>query len=102
MGIVDTLFVGQLGAEAIGAGSVGSALYFSITSFGIGLLLGLDTLVWCLRHVVILLVERFQLGKTYRWCPSPACAAVRRHRLTHVLHDLIGQFSDLGILRRRW
>lgn len=45
MGIVDTVFVGRLGAEAIGAVSLGSAMYFAVTIFGMGLLLGLDPLV---------------------------------------------------------
>ena len=45
MGIVDTIFVGRLGAEAIGAVSIGSMAYFAVAIFGIGLLLGLDTLV---------------------------------------------------------
>jgi MATE family multidrug resistance protein len=45
MGIVDTIFVGRLGAEAIGAVSIGSMVYFAVAIFGIGLLLGLDTLV---------------------------------------------------------
>jgi MATE family multidrug resistance protein len=45
MGIVDTIFVGRLGAEAIGAVSLGSAIYFAVAIFGMGLLLGLDTLV---------------------------------------------------------
>lgn len=45
MGIVDTMMVGPLGAEAIGAVSVGSALHFTVALFGMGLLLGLDTLV---------------------------------------------------------
>ncbi|QEH35278.1 Multidrug resistance protein NorM [Aquisphaera giovannonii] len=45
MGIVDTMFVGRLGAEAIGAVSLGNALFFAASIFGIGLLLGLDTLV---------------------------------------------------------
>jgi MATE family multidrug resistance protein len=45
MGIVDTIFVGRLGAEAIGAVSLGSAIYFAVAIFGKGLLLGLDTLV---------------------------------------------------------
>ena len=45
MGIVDTIFVGRLGAEAIGAVSLGSAMYFAVAIFGMGLLLGLDTLV---------------------------------------------------------
>jgi MATE family multidrug resistance protein len=45
MGIVDTIFVGRLGAEAIGAVSLGNALYFAVAIFGMGLLLGLDALV---------------------------------------------------------
>lgn len=45
MGVVDTIFVGRLGAEAIGAVSLGNALYFTVAIFGMGLLLGLDTLV---------------------------------------------------------
>jgi multidrug resistance protein, MATE family len=45
MGVVDTIFVGRLGAEAIGAVSLGTVLYFAVAVFGMGLLLGLDTLV---------------------------------------------------------
>ncbi len=45
MGVVDTIFVGRLGAEAIGAVSIGNMLYFTVAVFGLGLLLGLDTLV---------------------------------------------------------
>jgi MATE family, multidrug efflux pump len=45
MGVVDTVFVGRLGAEAIGAVSLGTVLYFAVAVFGMGLLLGLDTLI---------------------------------------------------------
>jgi MATE family multidrug resistance protein len=47
MGIVDTMMVGRLpnSAEAIGAVSLGSIIFFSVAIFGMGLLLGLDTLV---------------------------------------------------------
>ena len=45
MSIVDTLMVGPLGPEAIGAVGLGHALYFAPVMFGIGLLLGMDTLV---------------------------------------------------------
>ncbi|HBY59021.1 MAG TPA: MATE family efflux transporter [Solibacterales bacterium] len=45
MSMVDTLMVGRLGAEAIGAVAVGSIAHFGAVIFGMGLLLGLDTLV---------------------------------------------------------
>jgi MATE family multidrug resistance protein len=45
MGVVDTLMVGRLGPEAIGAVGIGSSLFTGIVIFGMGLLLGLDTLV---------------------------------------------------------
>jgi len=45
MGIVDTIMVGPLGPAAIGAVGVGSTLFIALAVFGIGLLLGLDTLV---------------------------------------------------------
>jgi MATE family multidrug resistance protein len=47
MGIVDTVMVGRLpaSAEAIGAVSLGSILFYVVAIFGGGLLLGLDTLV---------------------------------------------------------
>jgi multidrug resistance protein, MATE family len=45
MGVVDMLMVGRVAPEAIGAVGLGSILYFSAAIFGMGLLLGLDTLV---------------------------------------------------------
>jgi MATE family multidrug resistance protein len=45
MGMVDTLMVGRLSPEAIGAVGVGTSLFMGITIFGMGLMLGLDTLV---------------------------------------------------------
>lgn len=45
MGVVDTLMVGRLSAEAIGAVGLGSILFFSVAVFGMGMLLGLDTFV---------------------------------------------------------
>ncbi len=45
MGVVDTLMVGRLAPEAIGAVGLGSILYFSAAIFGMGMLLGLDTFV---------------------------------------------------------
>jgi len=45
MGLVDTIMVGRLGPEAIGAVGIGSSLFLALAIFGLGLLLGLDTLV---------------------------------------------------------
>jgi MATE family multidrug resistance protein len=45
MGLVDTIMVGPLGPAAIGAVGLGSIVFLSIGIFGMGLLLGLDTLV---------------------------------------------------------
>lgn len=45
MGLVDTMMVGRVSAEAIGAVSIGSHLFFAVAIFGIGMLLGLDYLV---------------------------------------------------------
>src|SRR6266542_6991514 len=44
-GIVDTMMVGRVSAEAIGAVSLGSVLFYTISIFGSGLMLGLDTLI---------------------------------------------------------
>ncbi|HEV3483987.1 MAG TPA: MATE family efflux transporter, partial [Vicinamibacterales bacterium] len=70
MGLVDTLMVGRLSAEAIGAVGMGSAIFMAVVIFAMGLLLGLDTLVsqaygagrlddchrWLLHGVVLALI----------------------------------------------
>lgn len=45
MSVVDTIMVGRLSAEAIGAVGMGNAVFNAPALFGIGILLGLDTLV---------------------------------------------------------
>jgi len=45
MSIVDTMMVGRVSAEAIGAVSLGSVLFYTVAIFGSGLMFGLDTLV---------------------------------------------------------
>ena len=45
MSIVDTIMVGRLSPEAIGAVGVSSAIYYAPALFGLGILLGLDTVV---------------------------------------------------------
>jgi MATE family multidrug resistance protein len=45
MGLVDTVMVGPLGPAAIGSVGLGSGVFMALAIFGMGLLLGLDTLV---------------------------------------------------------
>ncbi len=45
MGLVDILLVGPLGPSAIGAVGFGSVVFLAVSIFGMGLLLGLDTVI---------------------------------------------------------
>ena len=45
MGVADTMLVAHLGPAAIGAAGIGGSVYFTFAVFGMGLFLGLDTLV---------------------------------------------------------
>jgi len=45
MGVVDTMFVGRVGAEALGAVGLGTMVFYGIAICAAGVLLGLDTLV---------------------------------------------------------
>src|SRR5580698_4075869 len=45
MGIVDTIMAGRLNAAAVGAGSLGTMLFYTFAVCGTGMLLGMDTLV---------------------------------------------------------
>lgn len=45
MGVADTILVSHLGPQAIGAAGIGSSVYFTFAVFGMGLFLGLDTLI---------------------------------------------------------
>ena len=45
MGVVDTMAVGRVSADALGAVSLGTTIFYMVGIFGSGLLLGLDTFV---------------------------------------------------------
>ena len=45
MGVVDVLMVGRLGAEALGGISIGRSIWILVALGGIGILLGLDTVI---------------------------------------------------------
>ena len=45
MNVVDTIMVGRLGPSAIGAIAIGGSVFYAFAIFGVGTLLGLDTLV---------------------------------------------------------
>lgn len=45
MGVMDTIMLGRVSPEALGAASVGRITFFTVIVFGMGFLLGLDTFV---------------------------------------------------------
>ena len=45
MGLVDAIMLGPLGPAALGAGTLGTMIFYTVAICGTGLLLGLDTLV---------------------------------------------------------
>src|SRR6187549_2540866 len=45
MGVADTVIAGHAGREMLGAVALGHGLYYTFAVFGIGLILGLDTLI---------------------------------------------------------
>ena len=69
MGLVDIAMVGRLGPAAIGAVGIGSVLCLAVVVFGIGMLLGLDTLV-------ARAYGRGRLDECRRWLVQGACLAV--------------------------
>src|SRR3954465_8595154 len=60
MGIVDTIMVGRVSPQAIGAVGLGSSVFVAVWIFGMGLLLGVDTLVWLGYGAVV-------LNECHRW-----------------------------------
>lgn len=100
MGLVDTLMVGGLGPEAIGAVGIGSSLFLGVCIFAMGLLLGLDTLVsqsfgagrvedchrWLLHGIVlsvvltipVTLILRFLSSALGAWGLNPAVLLLLR------------------------
>ncbi|HXV64125.1 MAG TPA: MATE family efflux transporter, partial [Vicinamibacteria bacterium] len=91
MGTVDTLMVGRLSAEAIGAVALGTAVFLGITIFGMGLLLGLDTMI-SQAHGAGRLDEcrRSFLHGVYAAC-------LLTFPLTAVLLGVVGLLPDFGI-----
>jgi multidrug resistance protein, MATE family len=84
MSVVDTIMVGRVGPEAIGAVGLSSSLYYVPTLFGAGLLLGLDTLVsqaygrkdeqecrlWLTQGLYIALLVSLPAMAVVSWAPS--------------------------------
>lgn len=111
MGIVDTIMVGRLGPEAIGAVGVGSSLFLALAVFGIGLLLGLDTLIsqafgarriaechrWlhhglalaCLLAPVMMLLAWIGIGTLDVWGFDPAVARLLRPYLAILVWSVL-------------
>ncbi len=69
MSVVDTMMVGRLSAEAIGAVSIGTVLFYAVGVVGSGMLLGLDTLI----------PQAFgsnRLAECHRWLFHALCTAL--------------------------
>lgn len=84
MGMVDTLMVGPISPEAIGAVGLGSSIFMGVCIFAMGLLLGLDTLVsqafgannidechrWLVHGVVLAIVLSVPITAVLLWIAS--------------------------------
>ena len=110
MGVVDTIMVGRLGPAAIGAVALGNAVCYTPSMFGMGLMLGLDTLVaqaygrkdhdechrWLAQGVYLACIVRCadyggdRAGKFFLWalrnCGGSGCAGERIHEMAAVGH----------------
>jgi MATE family multidrug resistance protein len=91
MGLVDTLMVGPLGAEAIGAVGLGSSVFMGVVVFAMGLLLGMDTLV---SHAF----GAGQLDECHRWLVhGTALAVLLTFPLTGLLWWVTRSLEALGL-----
>ena len=84
MGMVDTLMVGRISPEAIGAVGLGASVFMGVAIFAMGLILGLDTLVsqaygagdlrtchrWLIHGVVLALVLSIPITGLLLWIAS--------------------------------
>jgi MATE family multidrug resistance protein len=84
MSVVDTIMVGRISPEAIGAVGLSSSLYYIPALFGTGLLLGLDTLVsqaygrgdhadcrkWVMQGIHIVLLFSVPVMIIVQWIPA--------------------------------
>jgi MATE family multidrug resistance protein len=87
-GVVDTIMVGRLGPVAIGAVAVGNAVFYTPSLFGIGLLLGLDT-------VVAQAYGRKDFDECHRWLAQGIYLAIA---ITPILMILVA-IASLGFVR---
>ncbi len=90
-GVVDNIMVGRLGPVAIGAVALGNAVYYTPSLFGIGLLLGLDTLV-------SQAYGRDDHDECHRWLAQGVYLACIRHSAAHAAD--LGDELWLHALRR--
>ncbi len=90
MGIADTLMVGRLSPEAIGAVGVGTSLFMGVVILAMGILLGLDTLV---SHAY----GAGRLHDCHRWLVhGSALAIVLTAPLTFILWEVLDSLDGWG------